>query len=234
MSIPLHADLHTHSSWTDGADSPALMAAAAAAAGLTEWGLSDHVRADSDWLPDYAREVRALRVDGVTVRCGVEAKMLTAAGGLDLPTALPALDYLLVADHQFPGTDGPVHPRVVREQLERGEWSAPDVIEILVRATIAALAGSPLPPIVAHLFSLLPKCGLTEDAVSEQQLAALSAGCLAADAAVEINEKWQCPSQRVLTGLVDAGVRLVAGSDAHARADVGRWRYALDAVAAPA
>jgi putative hydrolase len=38
----------------------------------------------------------------------------------------------------------------------------------------------------------------------------------------------------VLTGLADAGVRLVAGSDAHARADVGRWRYALDAVAAPA
>ena len=227
------ADWHTHSTTTDGADTLEAMAVAGAAAGLHTLGLSDHVRAATTWLPEYVSTVRGLRAGGVQIRCGVEVKMLDASGRLDLPAELPSLDYLLVADHQYPGEDGPLHPDLVREDLSAGRRSPASAVEQLVAATCAALRGSPFPAIVAHPFSLLPKCGLDESAVSEAMLDELAAAAIETDAAVELNEKWRCPSPRVLAGLATRGVRLTAGSDAHRAADVGRWGYLLEPGVAP-
>lgn len=227
--IDRSADWHTHSDVTDGADPPADMADAALAAGLRTWGLSDHVRADTTWLPDYVRTVRALRRDGLLVQCGVEAKMLDTTGRLDLPARLPRLDYVLVADHQVPGPAGPRHPAAVAADLAEGRLAASDVLDDLIAATVAGVRGSPVRPILAHLFSVLPKIGLSEDDVTDEHLAALASGCLEAGAAVEANEKWACPSPRILHALHRAGVPLTAGSDAHRVADVGRWSY-LDTV----
>jgi putative hydrolase len=234
LAVDRLVDLHTHSSLTDGRDEPEAMADAAAAAGLHTWGLSDHVRADSDWLPGYARRVRALRRDGVTIRVGVEAKILDTAGRLDLPSSLPPLDYVLIADHQFPGTDGPRHPREVAAAIEAGELAAADAVDALVEATCRAVGRAPVPAVVVHPFSLLPKLGRSEADVTDEHCAALAAACRAADAAVEINEKWCCPSPRVVRALASHGVRLVAGSDAHRVEDVGRWRYLDDALAGAA
>ena len=226
-------DLHTHSDLTDGADSPEAMADAAVAAGLRVWGLSDHVRADSDWLPGYVVRVRALRREGLDIRCGVEVKILDDTGRLDLPARLPALDYVLVADHQFPSGDGPVSPREMTRRLEAGETTPERVVDTLVRATCAAIAQAPLPAVVVHLFSLLPKMGLSEEAVGDEHLTALADACLRADAAVEINEKWRCPSGSTLARLTALGVTLVAGSDAHRTADVGSWNYLLEVSGIP-
>lgn len=224
------SDWHTHSDLTDGADPWEAMAAAARDAGLALLGASDHVRRDSTWLPEYAARVRALDgVGGLRVRCGVEVKMLDAAGRLDLPDALPALDHVLVADHQFPGPDGPLHPRVIAERVAAAPSAATDAVDTLVGATCAAVGRAPAPAIVAHLFSLLPKCGIEIDHVTDEHVAALAAACVAADAAVEVNEKWRCPGVPVLRGLAERGVRIVAGSDAHRASDVGRWVY-LDEV----
>ena len=220
------SDLHTHSTLTDGADSPAAMADAAAAVGLRVWGLSDHVRADSSWLDGYVPMVRALRRDGLEVRCGVEAKMLDASGRLDLPAALPDLDYVLVADHQFPSPTGPLSPRHMAAALADGTWSARDVLDTLVQATCSAVRRAPARAVVVHPFSLLPKMGLDESTIADDHLHALATVCRAVDAAVEINEKWRCPTPRVVRALLGSGVRMTLGSDAHRCADVGVTTYA--------
>lgn len=219
------SDLHTHSTLTDGTATPEQMADAAAAAGLTEWGLSDHVRADSTWLDeDYPARLRGLR-RALTVRCGVEAKILDRSGRLDLPPRLPALDYVLIADHQFPGPDGPVSPGEIRRRLDVGRLDRHGVVDELVTATCRAVGNAPVRPIVAHLFSLLPKLGLSELDVSAEHRDALAAACLAAGAAVEVNEKWRTPSARTLVGLAAGGVQLLSGSDAHSCAAVGATAY---------
>jgi putative hydrolase len=225
-------DLHTHSTWTDGADDLAAMVAAAQAAGLAVLGCSDHVRADSDWVADYVAVVQDLaqqtarRSDGaLSLRCGVETKILDTAGRLDLP-ALPAgVQYLVVSDHQFPGPRGPVPPRVVADSLERGQVGVGEVVEHLLGATAAAVRSAPLPVVVGHLFSILPKLGLTEADVSTALLADLADACRATGALVEVNEKWSCPSGAVLRQLQAAGVGLVTGSDAHAVDQVGRREH---------
>lgn len=227
--IGRRADWHTHSDLTDGADPWEAMADAAVTAGLGVLGASDHVRRDSTWVPEYVARVRAIVRPGLELRCGVEVKMLDDAGTLDLPPRIPPLDYLLVADHQFPGAEGPVHPRDVAARVTGSPSAAADAVDTLVAATCAAVGRSPVPAIVAHLFSVLPKCGLDESHVSDEHLRALADACVRADAAVEVNEKWRCPGPRVLRTLALHGVRLTAGSDAHRVADVGRWVY-LDEV----
>lgn len=231
LGVLEHTDWHTHSDRTDGASSAAAMADAAVVAGLRVWGLSDHVRASTTWLPDYVAATRSLRRDGLDIRCGVEAKLLDTSGALDLPAALPQLDYVLIADHQFPGRDGPGHPSTVRAAIEDGSMRAEDVVSDLIAATVGGLGRSPFRPIVAHLFSLLPKLGLSEADVTSQHLAALATGCRDSDGSVEINEKWRCPSARTLAHLAAAGVPITAGSDAHRAEDVGAHAY-LDTVLA--
>lgn len=219
------ADWHTHSDLTDGADPLSAMVDAGHAAGLHTLGLSDHVRTDTSWLPDYIATVRNLDPRGMSLRCGVEAKMLDSSGRLDTPSGIEALDYLLIADHQYPGPDGPVHPRTIAEQVTSGALSPDIVVSTVVMATAAAVAASPVPAIVAHLFSLLPKCGVDESFVPDEMLDELVSAASTAGARVEVNEKWRCPSRRVVDYLSGHGVEITAGSDAHRVADVGRWAY---------
>jgi putative hydrolase len=226
--IDRRADPHTHSWISDGIASPQRMAEAAQARGLATWGLSDHVRAGTTWLAEYEQVVRGLHLDGLEIECGVEAKMLDDRGRLDLPARLPKLDYVLIADHQLPTPDGPMPPEQVRQHLGTGRWTGVDVVEQLVTALCAAASGAILPAIVAHPFSLLITCGVSDKLIDDEVLDAFAKACVSADVRVEINEKWRCPSPAVVVGLYARGVDLCRGSDAHRAEDVGAWTYADD------
>lgn len=97
------ADWHTHTSWSDGADSPEQMVRAALEMGMERIGISDH----SYFAPDeeyclpfgkteaYAADIRALaqRYAGeIQVKCGIEQ---------DLFSPLPAVrfDYIIGSVH---------------------------------------------------------------------------------------------------------------------------------------
>ena len=80
---------------------------------------------------------------------------------------LETIDVIYVADHQFPWPGGPRSPRDVKADLDSGA-SAARCIETLVLATIAAMRRNRSHPLVlAHLFSILPKVGLSEDQVPD-------------------------------------------------------------------
>lgn len=225
-------DHHVHSTFSDDAVStPAENLAAAQAAGLRELRMVDHVRVSTTYVPEFLAAVRALpTVDGLVVLTGVEAKILDASGAVDAPPeVLAALgtphgpDRVLLADHQVPGPDGPWSPRSTRERIAAGLDPA-DVVEMLVTATIRAMHAVGRAQL-AHPFSILPKIGLTEDAVPDQLLDALADAAVATGTPVEVNEKWHCPGPRVADRLQAAGVRLVASTDAHQAADVGVYDW---------
>jgi putative hydrolase len=235
--LRLDEDFHVHSTFSDDAASTvAQNVATAQERGLRTLCLADHVRHDTAWLPEFLGAVSAYRlIPGLRVLSGVEAKILDATGQLDLPPSLgeveggsqEAPDLVLIADHQFPGEHGPLAPARLRTAIERRELSAQDAIEQLVRATVRAAAQvqkSGIRPLVAHLFSLLPKSGLTEDQVPPPLLRELATGLAASRAMVEVNEKWRCPSARTIGVLRAARVPIVAGSDSHHCRDVGVYR----------
>ncbi len=174
--------------------------------------------------------------DGTEVVAGVEAKILTADGSLDLPDDLAGIDLVLIADHQFPAEHGPVLPGELRVLIERGTISGQDAIAGLVDATAAALTTvTGRRVLLAHLFSILPKLGLDEAAVPDASLRRLAGRTADAGAMLEINEKWNCPSARTVRAFCSAGVQVVAGSDSHDCATIGVFpsvRQTIEAVAA--
>jgi putative hydrolase len=228
MSSLLRGDFHVHSTFSDDAVSTiAENIAAAASLDLLELRLVDHVRRDTTWVPEFAAAVAAERVpDGLTVRTGVEAKILDSTGTVDVPPGLTGVDSVLIADHQFPGVGEPWSPRETRERLQSG-LSMPDALELLVSGLIGAMANVAAMPVergqLAHCFSILPKVGLSEDDLSDEHLAAWAAAAAGTRTLVEVNEKWGCPGPRALRAALSAGAELVASSDSHVASDVGRY-----------
>jgi putative hydrolase len=223
-------DYHVHSTWSADALSPLEdNLAKAAERGLGTICMVEHVRRSSTYVPEFAAAANELRPrhDGLTVLIGVEAKILDVAGTLDMPAGLVGLDHVLVADHQLPVGDRCCTPREVLALLETGTVTPDELIEGLVEATVRAVKSCER-PILAHLFSILPKVGLGEADIPDAALAHLARGVALAGAWVEVNEKWKCPSERTLRQLVAADVRLVLSTDAHHCDRVGAYAWARD------
>ncbi len=232
LTIALDEDHHVHSGWSDDATGTLaeVLAAASACARVT---ISDHVRADAGWLPEYAAAVRAAAADfRGRVTCAVEAKMLTPRGRMDMPPMLPVgVRRVLIADHQWPTDAGPVTPAALAGLIAAGTRSAEDAVADLVAAMCAAMDRVPAPQL-AHPFSVLPKSGIGEALVTAEHLDAIADVALRTGAVVELNEKWQCPSARIAGHLAARGVPLVAASDSHRPETVGRFAWVGTAAAA--
>ncbi len=228
MTGRLH-DYHVHSTWSDDAESSLVEnLAAAKQRGLSTICMVEHVRRSSVWVADFVVAARALRPPaGLEVRIGLEAKLLDTAGLLDIPDDVAGLDHILVADHQWPTADGPRTPGQVRDMLLGGRLGKEELIAALVSGTASAVVRYQH-TIVAHLWSILPKVGMSEADVPDSALAHLAREAARGGAWVEVNEKWSCPGLRTLRHLVDAGVPLVLGTDAHHYRDVGVYRYSAD------
>jgi putative hydrolase len=223
----LQGDFHVHSTFSDDARSTVSEnLAAATAAGLTQIRLVDHVRRSTTWVPDFLATVAAAPIfTDLKVFTGVEAKILNARGELDLPTDLVVgaggVDAVLIADHQFPGLDGAWTPDETRARIAAG-LSIPDVLDVLVGATIAAMESVESGQL-AHCFSILPKIGVAESALTDEHLVAWASAAARTGTTIEVNEKWGCPGPRSLRAALDAGATLVASTDSHVATDVGRY-----------
>jgi putative hydrolase len=228
--ISLRQDRHVHSRFSDGEGTLAQNIAAAEALGLQELTCVDHVRVSTDWVPAYVEAVHAARGStDVKLGCGIEAKLLDTDGTLDLPPEFEGIDAIYAADHQVPLADGPHHPRQIRTEIENGARTAASVIEAIVTSTAAAARRYPN-VVVAHLFSVLPKIGLTEDDVDPELVQRLATACAESGAWVEISERWQCPSAQTLRPFLDHGVTVVVSTDSHRSDTIGRYAYCADVV----
>jgi putative hydrolase len=223
----LLGDFHVHSTFSDDAVSTiAQNLAAASARGLREIRLIDHVRASTTWVPDFVAAVaRESAPSGLRVHTGVEAKVMDVHGTIDIPAGLRigrgGVDAVVIADHQFPGTDGPWSPTETRARLDAGLAPA-DALDMLVSALVAAMRSVESAQL-AHCFSILPKVGLSESDLSDQHLTAWGSAAAATGTAIEVNEKWACPAPRSLRAAIAAGATVVASTDAHVDSEVGLY-----------
>jgi predicted metal-dependent phosphoesterase TrpH len=106
---PMLIDLHTHSTASDGTDSPAELMAAASAAGLDVVAITDH-DTTLGWEPALAA-----RPDGLTVIRGAEFSTLAHTGGR--PVSVHLLGYLFDPAHRAVVAE---QARLREERLHRG------------------------------------------------------------------------------------------------------------------
>jgi putative hydrolase len=223
----LKGDYHVHSTFSDDAVSSIdENLAAAASAGLTQVRFIDHVRQSTTWVPDFVAAVAASTFPPcLKVMTGVEAKILNARGELDVPPDLivgpGGVDAIVIADHQFPGTDGAWTPEETRQRMAAG-LKVSDALDLLVGATVAAMESVEWGQL-AHCFSILPKIGLSEDDLTDEHLAVWAAAAANTGTLIEVNEKWGCPGPRAVRAALAAGAAIVASTDAHVASDVGRY-----------
>jgi putative hydrolase len=223
----MSVDMHVHSTFSDGRDRLEDNIAEAESLGLSALGCVDHVRQDTDWVPDYVNAVNRLRSRTIVeLRCGIEAKLLDTSGALDLPGGIDGVDAIYAADHQVPLDDGPNHPRDVRARIEAGELGADEVIGALLTATARAL-DRPQRVVIAHFLSILPKLGLTEADVPASGLEALAAETARTGQEIEISERWRCPSAATLRPFKRHGVPIVLSTDSHRSDTIGRYEHCL-------
>jgi putative hydrolase len=220
-------DMHVHSTFSDGRDPIEGNVAEAEALGLTQLTCVDHVRAGTDWVPDYVAAVRRARPEtDVELACAVEAKLLDTTGALDLPERIDGIDAIYAADHQVPLADGPSHPRDVRDRLDRGTLTTEQVLEAIVTSTARALDRSE-PVVIAHFLSILPKLGLTEADVPADLIDSLAGETARTGQRIEISERWRCPSARTLAPFLRRGVPILLSTDSHRRETIGRYDHCL-------
>jgi putative hydrolase len=220
------SDHHVHSSYSDGQGTLADNIAVALSKGLQTLGCVDHVRRTTPWLPLFTADIDALRKlhPELELRCGVEAKLLTQAGDIDVPQDLRGVDHVYIADHQLPLGDTCLGPREVRSLLACNAVTEQQLIAAIVSATCGAMSrhrGS----VIAHLFSILPKIGLSEAHVSTDSLCQLAQVARDTGASLELDERWTCPGPRIAGVFQAYEVPILSSSDAHRPHEIARYQW---------
>lgn len=232
------ADYHSHTPLCHHAKgTPEEFVAAALAAGLTEFGISDHAplaqEPFDDWrmsraeLEDYFTLVERAKIFAagkIPVRAGLECDWLPGCESwVEALRSKYEWDYLIGSVHYLGDWDFD-NPKWL------GRWAETDVEEVWTRywQAYACMADSGLFDILAHpdlvkKFSYRPSGDL--DRFYEPAVDAIAA----AGAVIELNTAGlhkicaeAYPAPRFLELACSAGISLVISSDAHAPAEVGR------------
>ena len=218
-------DMHVHSTFSDGAATIEENISRARELGMRRITCVDHVRRDTDWLPDYVAAVESWKGrTEIEVFCGIEAKILTLDGELDMPADTRGVDRVYIADHQMPGREGPIHPAAVKESLAAGETSNEQVLAELIQATSHAIAGEPR-GVIAHLFSILPKVGMGEGEVPDALIVDLAEATRTAGGRIEIDERWRCPGPETVRHFLERGIPVLASTDSHRLDTLGQFDF---------
>lgn len=204
-------DYHMHTEHTDGTASAQQMAKAAISQGIEEVLFSEHVRGASTYYPSFVHEVRSLDCPGLSVRNGIETKILDVDGNLDCsPDVASLCDAIVGSVHRPPADENGSDPSWSR-------FDGPGALELefqlamaIVTKSRAHILGHPMGMVVTR-FNLKPL----------DQLYELARACRDYGKAFELNTRY-CTSPSEWLNLVKrAGCKVSFGSDAHKTEDVG-------------
>jgi putative hydrolase len=196
-------DWHVHANYTDGHASVDECIRKAEQEGLASIALTEHVRADSDWIERYCGEVsEAAKKTQVQVWCGAEARILNEAGDIHLSKdAVKHFDLIVASVHRLPDHGAPFDPQVA-------------YVNALVNA-----CENPLVDILGHP-THLPK-ELAGWGMSDAEQVAVAKAAARNGVAIEVNRKYDVPSIAFLKICLSEGCIFSVGSDAHRAEDVG-------------
>lgn len=96
-------DLHIHSVWSDGTNSVAEIVQEAKRKNLRSIAITDHIRRESTYFPDYLTEIRKMVSSDLQILVGFEAKIMDFQGDLDVSGEVRRMSDIQIGSvHRFP------------------------------------------------------------------------------------------------------------------------------------
>jgi len=211
VQLSVAVDYHMHTEHTDGTASSQHMADAAVSKGIREILFSEHVRHTSTYYSSFVQEIRALSSSDLSIRVGVETKVLDVDGTLDCSKE--------IAD-QCDAILGSVHSPPLKNDGTVSHWSdlnAEDALKLELELAMGIVTKSR-----AHILAHPMGMAVTRFHLQPvEQVYLLACACRESDKAIELNTRY-CPNPKDWIDAVQrAGCKVSFGSDAHKTADVG-------------
>ncbi len=204
----MKTDMHIHSDFSDGANSPEDIVTAAIDAGYETICITDHVRRESEWLGQFKAEMDRLRREyGSLIRLysAMETKVMDFSGAIDAREEFfPMVDFVYAAIHRIPAA----HGFMTGDEIEDTPGRA---LENWFRA-MAAVLDNPRVQVIVHPGHVFHKRGI---AIPVTLYTSLAEKAARRNVAFEVNLKYRVPGPDELVILRKEGVRLTTGSDAH-------------------
>jgi len=217
----LQCDLHLHTNRTDGEAQIEAILREARNRKLERIAFTEHVRRDSAWFHDFAREVReeALGYPELEVLVGCETKALDTRGAVDVSEAILAdCDIVLGSVHRFP--DG------IGGYLDYATLT-PQKLALMEFDLAMGLLQSAHVDVLAHpggMFARRHSADLPGDLLREIFSTSIERGI-----AIEINASYVQDVDGMLGLLEELNPYVSIGSDMHRIEHLGRCRDLLAA-----
>jgi len=216
-SSDIYADLHIHSVWSDGANSIVEIVQEARAKHLKIIAITDHIRRESTYFPDYCTEIRKMGSSNLQILAGFEAKIRDFEGNLDVSDEVLGMSDLRIGSvHRFP---------IGRKLLSPKELGKRICQEVELELSIAAIKRRQM-DILGHPggmslkeFGEFPMKFFREIIVE----------CLHNGIVFELNSTYHAGLFGDLRPMLQEHNPYVSfGSDAHTLEEIGKWSTILD------
>lgn len=206
-------DFHIHTSWTDGANTPAEMHDEAVKCGLEVILFSEHGRKTSgDWFPEFAEEIRILPTDECRALVGLEAKVEDFEGNIDTTDEiLGSCDLVMASVHRFPGKDG--------KPIAFADVDPDEAVDIEFELAMSVLE-NPAIDILGHPFGMSYK--RHKATPGESRLKEVIRKAARFEVAFEVNSRYHPDPWRLIELCKQAGAPISLGSNAHRVNEVGQ------------
>ncbi|MDF2718060.1 MAG: polX [Paenibacillus sp.] len=207
-------DLHMHSNYSDGKNTPEEMIEAAIGIGYEAMAITDHVWKSSPWVPAYAAHLHSLKQKyrhQIQLYSGIEAKVVSLDGDIDADPSFDSLvDLVLGSIHRIPKPDG-YYSKADGDRLPRRV-----IVENWLEAFYGMLA-NPRVDIIAHPLSELKGFGLREE---ELPMAEITDRIADSGKILELNVRYNTPDQSVIRLSAHKGTAFLISSDSHTVQDL--------------
>ncbi len=205
----LESDLHVHSNFSDGFNTPEEIIRRAIAKGYKCIAVVDHVRRTTDWLDKFALEMARLKKvysGEIGLFSGIEAKVINLEGDVDArPEFFAKVDLVLSAFHRIPkGQDEFLKDDEIINDKDKA-------LELWLKAKMRLLE-NPHVRIVAHPTAILTRHNVS---IPHEVKNAVAQKAALYGKVFEVNLKYKVPDPEFIQLLQNHNVRLSVGTDSH-------------------
>ncbi|KUO42148.1 MAG: hypothetical protein APZ16_03705 [Candidatus Hadarchaeum yellowstonense] len=209
-------DLHIHSSFSDGLNTPEEIVKCAIELGYEAIGITDHVRKNSTWVEDFVAEIKKIKQkyeDRIRVFCCVESKVINLEGDIDFqPTWSKIVDLVFAAFHEIPNHNGFMSEGEIAKQPEKA-------LDLWTNGMLKVLK-NPLVHVIAHPGSVLKNYNIK---IPRKLKEKISFEAKINNKIFEINGKYNVPDKEFLRILKKNKVKLIFGSDSHSTSEMNQF-----------